>query len=102
MKTTLRKIKPKAKEKRKNRVNSIIVSKSKYTGSGIGETTLNDGLEFGNYAYGTRVQDDQISLNVPDVLNVLAVYESSSSADPSLPNLKLTSFTGPTNNNQDF
>ena len=60
--TTLRKIKPKAKEKRKNRVNSIVVSKSKYAGSGIGGTTLNDGLEFGNYAYGTRVQDKNISL----------------------------------------
>jgi hypothetical protein len=41
---TLRKTKPKAKAKRKNRVNSIIVDKSKYEGSGIGSTTLNDGL----------------------------------------------------------
>jgi lipopolysaccharide export system protein LptA len=42
---TLRKIKPKAKAKRKNRVNSIIVDKSKNEGSGIGSTTLNNGLD---------------------------------------------------------
>jgi hypothetical protein len=34
--TTLKKVKPKAKEKRKNRVNSVIINKSKYEGSGIG------------------------------------------------------------------
>jgi hypothetical protein len=61
---TLRKTKPKAKVKRKNRVNSIIIDKSKYEGAGIGGTTLNNGLEFGNYAFGTRVQDKNISLNV--------------------------------------
>merc|ERR1711991_443812 len=41
---TLKKIKPKAKEKIKNRVNSIVVNKSKLAGSGTGSTTLNNGL----------------------------------------------------------
>ena len=43
--TTVKKLKPKAKEKLKNRVNSIIVSKSSTEGSGIGTTTFNDGLD---------------------------------------------------------
>ena len=42
--TTLTKSKPKAKVKRQNRVNAIIVNKSILVGSGIGATTLNDGL----------------------------------------------------------
>jgi hypothetical protein len=42
--TTLKKIKPKSKIKRKNRVNSIVVDKSIISSSGIGSTSLNDGL----------------------------------------------------------
>jgi len=92
--TTLRKIKPKAKAKRKNRVNSIIISKSKYAGSGIGGTTLNDGLEFGNYAYGTRVQDKNISLNVPDIIQIHGIFESSDTSDPSASKMTLSSING--------
>ncbi len=98
---TVRNLKPNSKIKKLNKVSTLIVSNSKYSSSGIGTTTLNDGLTY-SQVYGVRVQDDEISLNVPDVLNVLAVYESSSISDPSLPNLQLTSFTGPTNNNEDF
>jgi len=94
--TTLKKLNPKAKIKRKNRVNSILVDKSKYSGSGIGATTLNDGLTYGNYPYGTRVQDETISLNVPDVMSVLAIYESSGTADPSAPTMILSNINGPT------
>ena len=100
--TTLRKIKPKAKEKRKNRVNSIIVSKSKYVGSGIGGTTLNDGLEFGNYAYGTRVQDKNISLNTPDIVEIHGIFESADTANPSAPKMVLSSINGPTNTTSDL
>ena len=42
--------------------------------------------------YGTRVQDDQISLNFPDVANVRAVYESTNSDAPTLD--RLTFATG--------
>ena len=100
--TTLRKIKPKAKEKRKNRVNSIIVSKSKYVGSGIGGTTLNDGLEFGNYAYGTRVQDKNISLNTSDIVEIHGIFESADTANPSAPKMVLSSINGPTNTTSDL
>ena len=94
--TTLVKSKPKAKIKRKNRVNSIVVDKSKYSGSGIGGTTLNDGLVYGKYPYGTRVQDETISLNVPDVTSVLAIYESSGTSDPTAPAMVLSNINGPT------
>jgi len=94
--TTLVKSKAKAKIKKKNRVNSIIVNKSKYSGSGIGGTTLNDGLIYGKYPYGTRVQDETISLNVPDVTSVLAIYESSGTGDPTAPAMVLSDINGPT------
>ena len=100
--TTLRKIKPKAKVKRKNRVDSIVVDKSKYVGSGIGETTLNDGLEFGNYAYGTRVHDKNISLNVPDIIEIHGIFESADTTNPSAPKMALSSIDGPTNTTLDL
>lgn len=73
--TTLTKIKPKAKNKIKNRVNSIVIDKSVKSASGIGSTTLNDGITYGNYAYGTRVQDENISLNSADLIEVHGIYE---------------------------
>jgi hypothetical protein len=100
--TTLRKIKPKAKAKRKNRVNSIIINKSKNVGSGIGETTLDDGLEFGNYAFGTRVQDKNISLNTPDIIEIHGIFESADTENPSAPKMVLSSINGPTNTTSDL
>ena len=64
---TLEKIKPVAKVKVLNRVNSVVIDKSSNKASGTGSTTLNDGLTFGNYPFGTRVQDEEISLNTPDI-----------------------------------
>jgi hypothetical protein len=100
--TTLRKTKPTSKIKRKNRVNSIIINKSKYNGSGIGGTTLNDGLEFGNYAFGTRVQDKNISLNVPDIIEIHGIFESADTANPSAPKMVLSSISGPTGTTSDL
>jgi hypothetical protein len=100
--STLRKIKPTSKIKRKNRVNSIVISKSKYEGSGIGNTTLNDGLEFGNYAFGTRVQDKIISLNVPDIIQIHGIFESADTSTPSAPKMVLSSINGPTNTTSDL
>jgi len=99
--TTVKNLKPSSKIKKLNKANNIIVNYSKYSSSGIGTTTLNDGLTY-SQVYGVRVQDDEICLNYPDVLRVLAVYESSTIADPSLPLIQLGSFTGPSNNNSDF
>jgi hypothetical protein len=93
--TTLTKIKPKAKSKLKNRVNSVIVDKSRYNYSGIGGTTINDGLTYGKYPYGTRVQDENICLNVPDVIEIHSIYESLDTTDPSAPTAVLFSITSP-------
>ncbi len=88
---TLNKVKPKAKVKRKNAVNSLVVDKSKLSGSGIGRTTLNDGLTFGSYPFGTRVQDEKICINVPDILDILGIFESTDTSDPSAPKMTLSS-----------
>jgi hypothetical protein len=93
--TTLTKIKPKAKSKLKNRVNSVIVDKSRYNYSGIGGTTINDGLTYGKYPYGTRVQDENICLNVPDIIEIHSIYESLDTTDPSAPTAVLFSITSP-------
>ena len=56
--------------------------------SGVSEVT---GLTTSKY-YGTRIEDNEISLNVPDVVNVRAIYESTNTAAPVLD--KLTFATG--------
>ena len=73
---TLDKVKPTAKIKRKQEINTLTINKSKLVGSGIGGTTLNDGLSYGNYPYGTRVQDERISLNYGDIIEIHGVFES--------------------------
>lgn len=79
----------KSKNKIYSRCNTLVVDRSAEASSGIGTTTTNDGLTY-NSIYGTRVQDSRISLNVPDVQEILAVYESVDSDDPALPTLTLT------------
>ena len=99
---SLRKLKPKAKVKNKNKVNSIIIDKSKYSGSGIGATTLNDGLTYGSYPFGTRVQDEIISLNVPDIIEIHGIFESANTSNPSAPKMTLSSLNSPTTTTNDL
>lgn len=100
---TLTKSYPKEKAKIKNRVNSVIIDKSKNVGSGIGGTTLNDGLTFGNYPYGTRVQDDIIALNTPDIIEIHGVYEAlNATTSPSAPTAILSSINGPSGTTSDL
>ena len=100
--TTRQKDKVTAKLKYKNRVNNIIVDKSITRGSGTGTTTINDGLAYGNYPYGVRVQDDLISLNTPDVLEIHGIYESLDTNDPSAPTMSFTSLNGPSGRTSDL
>ena len=93
---TVKNIKPNSKNKKLNKVGKITVENSSLVSSGIGTTTLNDGLSYSN-VYGTRVQDKEISLNVPDVVRVLAVYESDNTSNPTLPQLQLTGSSGNSN-----
>jgi phosphatidylethanolamine-binding protein (PEBP) family uncharacterized protein len=94
----LEKINVTHKVKIKNSVGSIIIDKSKNNSS----STLTDGLVYGNYPYGTRIQDREICLNVPDVIKVYAVYESKDTSDPSAPLIILNNIDSPSNSTLDF
>ena len=94
-----------SKDKTINRCNSIIVNRSKFSGAGTGSlvgvgtlTSFLDGLAF-NEVYGTRVQDEEISLNLPDIHRVLAVFESNDSTNPQLPQITVSSQTDTFTNN---
>jgi len=99
---TLAKTNVSAKVKRKRRVNSQLIDKSSSTGSGTGGATLNDGLTAGSYPFGTRVQDEKISLNTPDVLRILGIFESLSTSDPSAPKITLSSIDSPSGKTTDL
>ena len=87
---TLTKQNPREKKKIKNRVNSLIVDKSTNPASGIGSTTANDGLTYGTYPYGTRVQDKILTLGSPDVMKIHGIYESANLEVPSAPKMVLS------------
>lgn len=99
---TLRKIDIKSKVKNKNRIKTITVDKSKYQYSGVGATTNNDGLTFGTYPYGTRVQDTDICLLEPDVTKLYGIFESNDTSNPELPSLVLTTINGPNSKTDDL
>ena len=101
---TLKKVKPTAKKKIKNRVNSLIVNKSRNAASGIGSTTADDGLDYGdgNYPYGTRVQDEVISLNTPDIVTIHGIYESADTGNASAPKVTLTSIISTSNTTEEI
>lgn len=99
---TLSKINVSNKVKSLNRTGSIIVNKSKLSASGIGSTTLDDGLTYGNYGYGLRVQDEEICLLEPDVTKVYGVYEANDNNNPTLPSISLFNLDGPTGKVDDF
>ena len=86
--TTLKKTNVRSQDKTLSRCTKLVVSRSKYDYSGAASTNFNDGLTY-NQVYGTRVQDREVSLNVPDALRVHAVFESSTTAAPTLPNITL-------------
>ena len=102
--TTVQKRNVKSKKKIKNRVQSLIVDKSTSFASGIGSTTINDGLTHGNYPFGTRVQDKVISLNSPDIIEIHGIYESTE-VDPltfGAPSMQMVQLNGPTATSNDF
>jgi hypothetical protein len=87
-----------SKQKQFNRSGTINVIYSKFPESGTGiSTSINDGLVYNQY-YGLRVQDDEISLNYPDVSTVVAVYESLDTSNPTLDTLSFDSILNIGNN----
>ena len=98
---TVLKSKVVTKQKKLQDSNVLVINRSTLSASGIGTNTLNDGLTT-NSVFGTRVQDNKISLNVPDACELLAVIESNDAGDPDLPALTLTAYDGPSGNNSDL
>ena len=68
-------IQSKIKQYEKSLLHTVTLSRNSSSGTTEGNT-LNDGLTYNKAPYGLRVQDEEISLNVPDVVKVLSVYES--------------------------
>ena len=99
---SLRKSKVKAKIKSKKEAQSVVLSRSKFEGSGTGDSTLNDGLTYGNFPFGTRIQDPILSLNVPDVVTVYGIFESLDTTDPQAPSMTTASMDGPNNTTNDL
>ena len=99
---TLRKRNPTSKIKIKNRVKSIIVNKSRLEGSGIGTTTLNNGLTHGNFPFGTRVEDEVISLNSPDIISIQGIFESADNTAASAPKVSLLNIISPSTTTSDI
>ena len=92
---TLTKNSVKSKIKNYKRSQILNVTRSKYsksgsTATGNGAAEVSDGLVF-DARYGLRVQDEEISLNYPDVVKFLAVYESIDSQTPTLDVLQFSS-----------
>ena len=100
--TTLRKSNIKAKKKINNVSQSVVINKSSTASSGVGGTTLNDGLVYGTYPFGTRVQDSIISLNIPDIVTIYGVFESKDSSEPFSPSMTTGSLDGPTSTTNDL
>ena len=87
-----------SKIKEYSRSQTLSVSLSKYSQSGSGiSSSIGDGLTYNQY-YGLRVQDEEISLNYPDVVKVISVYESFDSSAPTLDQVQFTSSANVTTN----
>lgn len=101
--STLRKINVKNKVKTKNRITSLVFVGSRNPSSGIGTTTLNDGLVYSSaYPYGTRVQDEDVCLLYPDITKVYSILESNDTQDPLLPTMSVNTISGTSGKTKDF
>ena len=102
---TAKRVKLLSKDKSIERCSNLIINRSKNVGSGVGSTTFSDGLTGPNqnsgvaFPYGTRVQDEEISLNVPDIHRVLGIFESGGTGDPVLPSFVALNQTATFSNN---
>ena len=81
---TLKKIGLSSKGKNYIRSSQLEVTKT------AGVTTTTKGLEW-NPAYGLRIEDHEISLNVPDAVKIVSIYESTNKDKPTFDKLKFVS-----------
>jgi hypothetical protein len=96
--STLLKNNIQSKVKVYTRSNVLNIVYSKFAQSGTGDNnSINNGLTY-NQFYGLRVEDEEISLNYPDVANVLAIYESLNNQEPVLDKLTFSPILNVDNN----
>ena len=81
---TLKKVGVTSKTKDYVRSETLEITRTK------GISNVNSGLTFSN-AYGLRIEDDEISLNVPDVVKVIGIFESKTTSTPVLDSLTFVS-----------
>ena len=80
-----------SKEKTYDRSRKITVNSSRNQSSGSndnGNSSLANGLRYDvDHKYGTRVEDEEICLNYPDVAKIIAIYESVNISPPTFDQL---------------
>ena len=89
-------IQSKVKTYNKSQTLSVTRSKNPQSGSGI-SSSIGDGLTY-NQFYGLRVQDEEISLNYPDVVKIISIYESFDSSAPTLDQIQFGASANVTTN----
>ena len=104
LQATLRKsgVTPKVKIKKVVQTLDLTKSNNPQSGVGAGTSTIQDGLTYGDFPYGTRVQDRQICMNVPDVIMVYGIFQGDGESTPTAPSMVLASMDGPTNTTNDL
>ena len=65
----------------KSQIREVTLSRNPASGTNVNRKN-GDKLTYNRAAYGLRVQDEEISLNYPDVVNVIAIYESITGDQP--------------------
>ena len=94
-----------SKTKSIKRCEKVIINRSKLSGAGIGATTFNNGLNGPNqnggadFPYGTRVEDQEICLNFPEIYRVIGVFQSSGVGEATLPSFTSSSQSSVFTNN---
>ena len=84
-----------SKEKAYDRSRRVTVNSSRNQSSGSndnGHSSLANGLIYDiQHKYGTRVEDEEICLNYPDVAKIIAIYESVNTSAPTFDKLTFSS-----------
>ena len=73
----------------KSQIREVILSRNSASGTNTNNSN-GDKLTYNSQAYGLRVQDEEISMNYPDVVRILAVYESLTGDQPTFDTISLS------------
>lgn len=94
-----------SKKKSFSRSTKVTVTFSKNQASGAdadgddGNSALKNGLTYNDkHMYGTRVEDEEICLNYPDVAKIISIYESTDTSAPTFDTLSFDSTLDVNNN----